>query len=260
MRAVRESVLRSCRLRDGRLAWPVAQAMGLTESAFRRRLKKMSPDDAVSYGLQKPGRSEDSELKRAAFDAYMTNLERNSAVFKASALRSPEAGDLLHGVRALRRNVHRVSVRDPGDVSSPVYAAVLVETAGERLCLDPAAPTFHFQRVGKAGRWETIVETFDMVDMVSFLAGSGVWSVAATVCPIKVRRCWTLLESGDLPLLFELRPETPEGFRWIVDAWRGADGIWYQGARCPERSPGRPAKGRESPSERGSEGSGRWLQ
>lgn len=47
-RVPRPSLLDHVRLSDGRLAWPVASALGMREATFRRRLNAgLSPDDAA---------------------------------------------------------------------------------------------------------------------------------------------------------------------------------------------------------------------
>lgn len=51
----RPSVLREIRLSDGRLAWPVAAAAGMSEATFRARLKRGLPADvAVSRPVATP--------------------------------------------------------------------------------------------------------------------------------------------------------------------------------------------------------------
>lgn len=54
----RTSALAHVRLSDGRLAWPVARAAGMSEPTFRARLRAgLSPDDAVSKPVAKRGPS-----------------------------------------------------------------------------------------------------------------------------------------------------------------------------------------------------------
>lgn len=51
-KVARPSLLREVRLSDGRLAWPVAQANGISEVTFRARLKSgRSPDDAAQMPI-----------------------------------------------------------------------------------------------------------------------------------------------------------------------------------------------------------------
>jgi hypothetical protein len=49
----RPSILDTVTLSDGRLAWPLAQAAGMSEAVFRGRLKKgLSPDQALAMPYQ----------------------------------------------------------------------------------------------------------------------------------------------------------------------------------------------------------------
>lgn len=55
-RRERPSLLREVVLNDGRLAWPVAAALGLSEVTFRARLRRgMTPDEATFAPLVRPG-------------------------------------------------------------------------------------------------------------------------------------------------------------------------------------------------------------
>lgn len=49
----RPSILDQVKLADGRLAWPVARDRGMSEAAFRLRLKRLSPDDAALGAFEK---------------------------------------------------------------------------------------------------------------------------------------------------------------------------------------------------------------
>lgn len=68
----RPSLLRQVKLADGRLAWPVAQAAGLSEATFRARLGAgLSPDAAVSKPVPRrdPSRAADRARRAAEFQA-----------------------------------------------------------------------------------------------------------------------------------------------------------------------------------------------
>ena len=70
----RPSLLSQVRLSDGRLAWPVATAAGMTEPTFRARLNRgLSPDAAVSKPVAKrvPSRAAERARRRAQRAAGM---------------------------------------------------------------------------------------------------------------------------------------------------------------------------------------------
>lgn len=57
MAAPRPSLLDRVRLSDGRLAWPVASALGICEATFRKRLRcGLSPDEATFRPLGRAAR------------------------------------------------------------------------------------------------------------------------------------------------------------------------------------------------------------
>lgn len=57
LKVKRPSLFDSLRLKDGRLAWPVAQSLGLGQATFRARLKRgLSVDRAVFAPVAKPVR------------------------------------------------------------------------------------------------------------------------------------------------------------------------------------------------------------
>lgn len=49
LKVPRPSLLNEVKLADGRLAWPVARARGISEATFRARLRlqRLSPDEAT---------------------------------------------------------------------------------------------------------------------------------------------------------------------------------------------------------------------
>ena len=128
----RPSLLRECRLSDGRLAWPVAAAAGITEVTFRGRLKAgLSPDEAVSKPVATRGPSRAAE--RAEWAAQ-------------------RAADQL-AERAARRAISTRPVPEHLDASADGYAGVIWQDDDFRLIVSPRGAAYAVQLRG-GGAWQ----------------------------------------------------------------------------------------------------------
>lgn len=75
----RPSLLNQCLLSDGRLAWPVAQAAGLSEATFRARLNAgLSPDAAIAkpVPVRDPSRAADRARRVTEYQAAQAAAAR----------------------------------------------------------------------------------------------------------------------------------------------------------------------------------------
>lgn len=128
----RPSLLRECRLSDGRLAWPVAAAAGMSEATFRGRLKAgLSPDAAVSKPVAKRGPSRAAE--RAEWAAQ-------------------RAADQL-AERAARRAISTRPVPKHLDASADSYAGVIWQEDDFRLIVSPRGAAYAVQ-LRNDGAWQ----------------------------------------------------------------------------------------------------------
>ena len=125
----RSSLLRQVTLSDGRLAWPVAQAAGLSEVTFRARLKAgLSPDDAVSRPVAKRGPSRAAE--RARLSAQWS--AEHAACSPASSRPKPER-----------------QVSNAGG-----YSGVIWQEGDCRLIVSPRGATYAVQVLCPDGSWQ----------------------------------------------------------------------------------------------------------
>lgn len=132
-RTGRSSLLRQVTLTDGQLAWPVAQAAGLSEVTFRSRLKAgLSPDEAVSRPVAKRGPSRTAE--RAQWHA-----QRDAD---------------LAAERAALRAVSTRSWSEEHMSASGDYSGVIWADADWRLIVSPRGATYALQVLGSDGLWE----------------------------------------------------------------------------------------------------------
>lgn len=93
----RPSILDHVTLSDGRLAWPVAQAAGMSEVVFRGRLKKgMSADAALAMPYQPQDREKVAARRQARREDLQAceaaRRERRAAARKLAAARKRAAG------------------------------------------------------------------------------------------------------------------------------------------------------------------------
>lgn len=155
MRTRRPSLLSQVRLSDGRLAWPVAKAAGMSEVTFRARLKAgLSPDAAVSKPVAKRGPS------RAA--------ERARWLAQRAADRASER--LARSLLASRRWPERhVSTADG-------YSGVIWQGGDCRLIVSPRGATYAVQVSGPGGVWQ-IDREFRSAALL------GRWLVCAAIDP-----------------------------------------------------------------------------
>lgn len=129
LRKPRSSLLDDCQLLDGRLAWPVAQAAGLSEATFRARLKAgLSPDAAVSTPVAKRGLSRAAERAQRAADHTAQHAARKSASLRPWS-------------------EQRVSTADS-------YSGVIWQESDVRLIVSPRGATYAVQVRGSDGSWE----------------------------------------------------------------------------------------------------------
>lgn len=128
----RPSLLSQVRLSDGRLAWPVARAAGLSEPTFRARLKAgLSPDAAVARPVAKRGPSRAAERARWAAQRAADLSAQRAARAPASPRPWPE---------------RQVSAADG-------YSGVIWQDGDCRLIVSPRGATYAVQVLGPGGSW-----------------------------------------------------------------------------------------------------------
>ena len=129
----RPSLLSQVRLSDGRLAWPVAKAAGMSEPTFRARLKAgFSPDAAVSKPVAKRGPSRAAERAR----------------WRAQRAADMAAERLARSLLASRRWPERhVSTADG-------YSGVIWQGGDCRLIVSPRGAAYAVQVRGPGGDWQ----------------------------------------------------------------------------------------------------------
>lgn len=122
----RPSLLDQVKLTDGRLAWPVARDRGMSEAAFRLRLKRLSPDDAALGAFEKRAPSDvKARAQRVAAFAAARADDRAAAHW-------PPAIDFLHDD----------------------YSGVIWSDADLRLCVTPRGASYFLQSK-RSGSWVT---------------------------------------------------------------------------------------------------------
>lgn len=127
----RPSLLSQVRLSDGRLAWPVARAAGMSEALFRARLKAgLLPDVAVSKPVAKKGPSRAAERARWA---------AQRAADKAAE-------------RAAGRAISSRAYPERLDPSADAYAGVIWQGDGCRLIVSPRGAVYVVQLLN-GGSW-----------------------------------------------------------------------------------------------------------
>lgn len=132
--AERASILRTVSLPDGRLAWPVAQANGISEATFRARLKRgLAPDEAAN----EPVIQRDYQGARRRRMAYMLALAERQA--RMSARLAVGMSDGL-----------RVGL----DARRDEYGAVVAVDGDERVAISPNGAAYLLQRRDGV-RWVT---------------------------------------------------------------------------------------------------------
>lgn len=133
MKPRRPSLLAQVRLSDGRLAWPVAKAAGLSEPTFRARLKAgLSPDAAVSKPVAKRGPSRAAERAQWLAQRAADRASERLARYLLASRRWPEC---------------HVSAADG-------YSGVIWRGGDCRLIVSPRGATYAVQVPGPGGDWQ----------------------------------------------------------------------------------------------------------
>lgn len=133
LQKARRSLLDECLLSDGRLAWPAAQAAGLSEATFRARLKAgLSPDLAVTKPVAK--RSPSRAGKRT----------------EGTAQRAAE----LVAERAAHRAISTRSLSERLDASADCYGGVIWQDSDFRLIVSPRGAAYAVQVRSSDGSWQ----------------------------------------------------------------------------------------------------------
>lgn len=135
----RPSLLREVRLSDGRLAWPVAAAAGISEATFRARLSRgLSPDRAALDPVASP-----AERARPQWQCGRSSRPLSRPLGRPSALRGLRLPD---GRSAL-------AVAAAGGVSVATFRARLRRGwSVERAALEPVATSADCVRAMGAAR------------------------------------------------------------------------------------------------------------
>lgn len=133
MKTRRPSLLSQVRLSDGRLAWPVAKAAGMSEVTFRARLKAgSSPDAAVSKPVAKRGSPRAAERAR----------------WRAQRAAGRASERLARSLLASRRWPERhVSTADG-------YSGVIWQSSDYRLIVSVRGAAYAVQLRGSGGEWQ----------------------------------------------------------------------------------------------------------
>lgn len=133
LRKPRPSLLDECRLSDGRLAWPVACAAGLSEVTFRKRLNTgLSPDEAVSKPVAKRGPSRAAERAQWAAQRVADRAAEREARRAISGRSWPE---------------RHVSTADS-------YSGVIWQDGDCRLIVSPRGATYAVQVIDSDSSWQ----------------------------------------------------------------------------------------------------------
>jgi hypothetical protein len=134
--AKRESLLDRVYLSDGRLAWPVAAALGMSEVVFRARLKIGQSPDAATF---RPVAKRDAEAVEARRERAM-EFERAA---KAERERAKSAA------RSLALEPHL-------DVASHRYFGVVAQRGAVRVAVHATGKSYLVQVRNDDGVWETV--------------------------------------------------------------------------------------------------------
>lgn len=178
----RPSLLAQVWLSDGRLAWPVAQANGISEATFRWRLKAgLSPYDAATRPV--PSRDRDAIQRK-----------RNERVARHQAYLAQQAAD-----RAARRVLG--PARRRVDQSGDDYAGVIWSDDAARLIVSPRGASYAIQYRAPEG-WQSERE-FPTAGLL------GVWVAVAADLPQAAHDAVASLP--DDPSLSGLSPYRPSG-------------------------------------------------
>lgn len=132
----RPSLLNDCLLSDGRQAWPVAQAAGISEATFRARLKAgSSPDDAATRPV--PVR-----------DADLIRRKRADRAARCLAYQAQRAADADMRCRSSLRAARLDALAD-------VYGGVLWSDGDLRVIVSPRG-AFYAAQSRVRGEWRAV--------------------------------------------------------------------------------------------------------